>query len=113
MDLLSAASPEPGILDMKPALVSGSLPGKRGEILLAHDFASRLGITPGAAATMIVGTMNGATSTANVTIAGTFRFGTPAMDRAMVVVDIADARAALDMDDAAGEIVGFFRGRIL
>ena len=109
VDLFSAASPEPGILDLTPALVSGSLPGKRGEILLAHDFASRLGIAPGATATMIVGTMNGATATANVTVAGTFRFGTPAMDRAMAIVDIADARAALDMDDAAGEVIGFFR----
>ena len=109
VDLFSGGSPEPGILDLKPALVSGSLPGKTGEILLAHDFASRLGIAPGAAATMIVGTMNGATSTANVTVAGTFRFGTPAMDRAMAIVDITDARAALDMDEAAGEIVGFFR----
>jgi putative ABC transport system permease protein len=109
LDLFSAGSPEPAILDLKPALVSGSLPGKRGEILLAHDFASRLGIAPGAAATMIVGTMNGATSTANFTIAGTFRFGAPAMDRAMAILDIADARAALDMEDAAGEIAGFFR----
>jgi putative ABC transport system permease protein len=31
------------------------------------------------------------------------------MDRAMAIVDIADARAVLDMDDAAGEIIGFFR----
>jgi putative ABC transport system permease protein len=109
VDLFSVTSPEPGILDLKPALVSGTLPGKKGEILLAHDFASRLGIAPGAAATMIVGTMNSATSTANFTIAGTFRFGTPAMDRAMAVMDIADARAVLDMEDAAGEIVGFFK----
>jgi putative ABC transport system permease protein len=109
VDLFTAASPEPGILDLKTALISGSLPGKRGEILLAHDFASRLGIAPGAAATMIVGTMNGATSTANVTVSGTFRFGTPAMDRAMAIVDITDARAALDMEDASGEIIGFFK----
>ena len=109
VDLFSGASPEPGILDLEPALVSGSLPGKKGEILLAHDFASRLGIAPGATATMIVGTMYGGTSTANFTVTGTFRFGAPAMDRAMAIIDIADARAALDMDDAAGEIVGFFR----
>jgi putative ABC transport system permease protein len=58
---------------------------------------------------MIVGTMYGGTSTANFTMTGTFRFGAPAMDRAMAIMDIADARAALDMEDAAGEIVGFFK----
>ena len=30
VDLFSGASPEPGILDLKPALVSGALPRKRG-----------------------------------------------------------------------------------
>jgi putative ABC transport system permease protein len=109
VDLFSRGSPEPRILDLEPALVSGSLPGKKGEILLAHAFASRLSVSPGARATLIAGTMYGGTSTVNVTITGTFRFGAPAMDRAMAIMDIADARAALDMDNAAGEIIGLFR----
>lgn len=108
VDLLSAASPERDILDLGPALVRGSMPRKPGEVLLAHEFASRLGIAPGATVTLIVSTMYGGMATTNFTVAGTFRFGTPAVDRGMMIVDIADARAALDMDDAAGEIVGFF-----
>jgi len=108
-DLFSASSPEPGILNLEPALISGSLPRKRGEILLSHAFASRLGVAPGDTATLIAGTMYGSMATANFTIVGTFRFGAPAMDRGTMIIDIADARAALDMDDAAGEIVGFFR----
>ena len=32
-----------------------------------------------------------------------------AMDRGAIVADIADIQAALDMEDAAGEILGFFR----
>jgi putative ABC transport system permease protein len=109
VDLFSAASPERGILDLQPALVSGSLPRSKGEILVSNDFAARLGVAPGNTATLIVSTMYGGMATANFTIVGTFRFGAPAMDRGMMIVDIADARAALDMDDAAGEIVGFFR----
>jgi len=108
-DLFSAATPERGILDLGPALVSGSLPRNKGEILISHDFASRLGIAPGRTATLIAGTMYGGMTTANFTVAGTFRFGAPAMDRGMMIIDVADARAVLDMDDAAGEIVGFFR----
>ncbi len=109
VDLFSAGSPEPGILDLEPALVRGALPRQSGEILLADEFAANLGIGPGATVTLIAGTMHGGMATANFTIAGTFRFGAPAMDRGMMIVDIADARAALDMDDAAAEIVGFFR----
>lgn len=109
VDLLSPGSPEPGILDLQPALVSGSLPAGRGEALLAHDFASRLGVAPGSTITLIAGTMYGGMATANLTVCGTFRFGAPAMDRGMMILDVADARAVLDMDDAAGEIAGFFR----
>ncbi|MBN2345378.1 MAG: ABC transporter permease, partial [Candidatus Aminicenantes bacterium] len=109
VDLLSAGSPEPGILDLGPALIRGALPKERGEILLANDFASRLGVAPGATVTLIAGTMYGGMATANFTVAGTFRFGAPAMDRGMMILDVADARAVLDMDDATGEIVGFFR----
>lgn len=109
VDLFSPGSPEPEILDLQPALASGSLPAGRGEVLLAHEFASRLGAAPGTVVTLIAGTMFGGMATANFTVAGTFRFGAPAMDRGMMILDIADARAVLDMDDAAGEIAGFFR----
>ena len=40
-------------------------------------------------------------------VSGTVRFGTSIMDRGAMIVDISDARLALDMDDAAGEILGF------
>jgi putative ABC transport system permease protein len=109
VDLFSANSPEPAILDLGTALASGSVPARRGEVLIAHEFASRLGVSPGAIVTLIAGTMYGGMTTANFTVAGTFRFGAPAMDRGMIILDVADARAVLDMDDAAGEIVGFFR----
>jgi putative ABC transport system permease protein len=109
VDLFSGASPEPGILDLEPALVRGALPRKPGEILLADEFAANLGIGPGATATLIASTMNGGMATTNFIVAGTFRFGAPAMDRGMMIVDLADARAVLDMDDAAAEIAGFFR----
>jgi putative ABC transport system permease protein len=110
VDLFSAASPETAILELGPALVRGSLPQKPGEVLLADDFASRLGVAPGATVTLIAGTMTGGMATANFIVAGTFRFGAPAMDRGMMISDIAGMRPVLDMDDDAGEILGFFRG---
>ncbi|MCX6555728.1 MAG: FtsX-like permease family protein [Candidatus Aminicenantes bacterium] len=108
-DLFSTASPEKSILNLELALVRGVLPQKKGEVLLADEFAANLGIGPGATVTLIASTMYGGMATANFTVAGTFRFGAPAMDRSMMIADISTIRALLDMDDAAGEIVGFFR----
>lgn len=110
VDLFSAASPERAILDLGAALARGRLPLTAREVLLADEFAANLGIDPGATATVIASTMYGGMSTANLTVSGTFRFGAPAMDRGMMIADIAAIRALLDMEDAAGEIVGFFRG---
>lgn len=109
VDLLSPASPEPGLLNLEKALVRGRLPEKTGEILLSDDFARRLGIEPGGKATLMTSTMNGSLSVQNFTMAGTVRFGIGVMDRGAVIADLGDARAALDMDDGAGEILGFFR----
>jgi putative ABC transport system permease protein len=46
----------------------------------------------------------------NYIVAGTIVFGTPAMDQGSVILDITDVRAALDMNDAAGEILGYLPG---
>ena len=108
IDLLSAGSPEPGIFKLDQALVRGRTPQQAGEILVSEDFARRLNVQPGETATLISVTMQGSMAVANFTVAGTIRFGMEAMDRGAMIADIADVRAALDMEDAAGEILGFF-----
>ena len=45
---------------------------------------------------------------ANFTISGTVSFGVTAMDRGAIIVDLADIQGVLDMQDAAGEVLGFF-----
>jgi putative ABC transport system permease protein len=42
-------------------------------------------------------------------VSGTVRFGMRALDRGAIIIDITDAQAALDMADATGEILGFFK----
>ena len=86
----------------------GRTPQKAGEILISEDFARRLNVGPGDTATLISGTMTGSMAVANFTVTGTLRFGMEAMDRGAMIADIADIQAALDMEDAAGEILGFF-----
>jgi len=108
VDLLSAGSAEPGIFKLEEVLVRGRVPQRPGEILLSEDFARRLNVQPGDIATLISVTMPGSMAVANFTVAGTIRFGMEAMDRGAMVADTADIQAALDMEDAAGEILGFF-----
>jgi putative ABC transport system permease protein len=105
--LLDEGSPERDILQLEQSLVKGKIPDRPGEILISDDFASRLGLEVGDEATLISSTMYGSFATANFTLAGTVRFGITAMDRAAMIADITDIQDALDMTDAAGEILGF------
>ncbi len=108
VDLLSHQSPEIATLNIRKSMVRGRLPKKSGEILIGDEFAQKLGVNPGDTVTLISSTMHGSMSMQNFTIAGTVRFGINAMDRAAVLVDIADIRPVLDMNDAAGELLGYF-----
>jgi putative ABC transport system permease protein len=112
VDLLSPGSPEPGLLGLKRTLVRGRLPRAAGEILVGEALAKRLGLEPGGKVTLISSTMHGAMSMANLTVAGTIRFGMRAMDQTGLIADLADIRKALDMEDAAGEILGLPRDGI-
>ena len=108
VDLLSEESPERAMLNLENAVKSGRLPEKQGEILISDDFARRLDIQPGQTATLIGSTMYGNMATANFTVVGMIHFGITALDRGTMVADLADIQLALDMEDAAGEILVFF-----
>ncbi|MGD1044789.1 MAG: FtsX-like permease family protein [Bacteroidota bacterium] len=108
VDILSQGSPELKILNIKNAIVRGRSIQNRNEMLISEELAQKLGIQPGQTATLISSTMNGSMTTANFTIAGTVLFGVGAMDRGAVIADIADIQQMLDMQQGAGEILGFF-----
>jgi putative ABC transport system permease protein len=108
VDLLSANSnKEKKRLNLVKALVRGQLPVTSGEILLSEEFAVRLGLGIGDQVTFLGATMNGGMAIENFVLAGTLRFGLPAMDRAAMIADLADAQTVLDMHDASGEILGY------
>lgn len=109
VDLLSPSSPETATLNLERSLVRGHLPEKSNEMLIGEDFSSRLGINPGDTATLLGSTMHGSMTLHNFVIAGTVRFGVTAMDRGAMLTDLADTERALDMQDAAGEVLGYFR----
>ena len=108
VDLIDPESPEHAVLNLTDALVSGHLPAAPGEILLSEIFASRLGVSRGETVTLISTTMHGSLATANFTVVGTVRFGVSAVDRGALLADVGDIQWALDMQDGASEVLGFF-----
>ena len=109
IDLLGKESEEVERLNLRKSLVRGKMPEQSGEILISDLFSSKLDVEPGDKVTLIGSTMNGSMAMYNFTIAGTVSFGNDILDRGAIIADIEDARIALDMPDAAGEIPGFFR----
>jgi putative ABC transport system permease protein len=108
IDLLSPKSKERERFNLEKSLVKGKLPSKPGEALISDLFAVKFHVKPGDKFTLFGTTMNGGMAFKNLTIAGTIRFGSSALDRGAIITDISDAQAALEMEDAAGEILGFF-----
>ncbi len=109
VNILSPESPEHSLFDWKRALVAGRLPEARKEALLSHELARTMGIKPGETATLISSTMYGSMAVVNFKIVGFIRFGITALDRGALIADLRDIQEALDMEDAAGEILGFYR----
>lgn len=110
LDLLSGDRTEADRFNLSKSLVRGQLPEKKGEILISEVFSQKLKINPGDTATLIGSTMNGSMAMYNFVVSGTVVFGVTTMDNGTVIADIKDIQTALDMDDAAGEIVGYFAG---
>jgi putative ABC transport system permease protein len=56
--------------------------------------------------------MYGSMAMQNFTITGTLIFGVAMMDRGAIIADISDIQIVLDMKDASGEILGYFKNNI-
>lgn len=107
-DLLSENSKEDERLNLSASIIRGTMPKAPGEVLLSETFSEKLKVNPGDMVTLIGSSMNGSMIMYNLKVAGTILFGSNALDRGTIIADIEDVRLALDMNDAAGEITGFF-----
>jgi putative ABC transport system permease protein len=100
---------EPEVWRLDGILAQGGLPAGDNEALLGRPLADALGISVGDRLTLISSTLHGAMATHTFTISGLVETGIAMLDDVLVIVDLEDARFALDMEDAASEIVGFRR----
>ncbi|TKJ41157.1 hypothetical protein CEE37_05675 [candidate division LCP-89 bacterium B3_LCP] len=107
IDLLDSASTEVERLNLNQSLVRGRLPEEPGEMVISDDFAQALDVEIGDLATLIGATANGGMAVFNFRLVGTVSFGISALDRSAMLADITDIQYALDMEDGAGEILGF------
>ncbi|MEZ4884293.1 MAG: FtsX-like permease family protein [Chitinophagales bacterium] len=112
INLLGKESGEAKRMNIESSIVTGNLPDERGEALIGHDFAQKLGLKIGDEFTYFGTTMNGSMSFQNFKISGTIRYGMAAMDRGALVIDIADAQKMLDMEDGTGEVLGFLKSKV-
>lgn len=112
LDILTAGSSELKRMNIEQSLVSGRLPKAQGEALMSDDFAKKLQLTLGDEITYFGTTMEGSMTFQNFKLVGTIRFGTAAMDKGTIIIDVSDAQAMLDMEDGAGELLGFLNSGV-
>tara|TARA_Y100001970_G_scaffold234291_1_gene292533 strand:- start:282 stop:1562 length:1281 start_codon:yes stop_codon:yes gene_type:complete len=107
IDLFSTNSRQIEMWDLDKKLRSGRLPSKPNEVLFSTKLANRLSVEPGMKITFIGATMHGAFGTYNFNLVGTFSLEMGPVDKDMMLLDISGAQIALDMENAASEILGF------
>jgi putative ABC transport system permease protein len=109
IDMLSDCSDETDRMNISKSVRQGRLPERRGEILVSESLSGKLKVKPNDTISLISSTMYGEYSVYNFVISGTVEFGTTSLDRGTIIADISDVREALNMEDATGEIVGYFK----
>ncbi len=109
IDLLSPDSKEVKRMNIPNSIVKGALPQKQGEALISDDFANKFNVSVGDEVTLFGSTMNGSMMFQTFTVSGTIKFGNAMLDRGAIFMDIRDAQMALDMEDAASEILGYYK----
>jgi putative ABC transport system permease protein len=98
-------------MNLRSNLVSGKFPAKPAEILLSDQLFHKMNLKLGDKVTLISNGMYGDMAMYNFYVSGTLHFGINVLDRGMIIADIEDIRTALGMENASGEILGFFTGK--
>ena len=107
LDLLSPDSPELARLKLRDSLTRGRLPKNPRELLLGYQLGKNLDVDLGSRITLIGQTFDSGLATDNFTVVGFIRFGVFAMDKKMVLIDLADAQVTFDMENMVTDWLGY------
>lgn len=105
---LTGSNDEINRMDLKSKLLTGRFPLHKGEILVTDELCKKMNLHINDKVTLMSVTMYGDMAMYNFNICGIIHFGTEALDKGLIMADIEDVRNALDMNNAAGEVLGFF-----
>ena len=108
IDFFSEESRQVEIWELKKSLTEGDLPSRSNDAINSSKLADQLNVSIGEKVTFIGSTMDNAFATYNFYVTGTFNLRKGQTDRQMMLVDISGARNALDMNNAASAIFGFY-----
>ena len=107
IDFLSDNSSQIDVWDINKKIVEGKLFSDNNQALLSSKLAERLNVKTNDIVTFIGSTMDGAFLTYNFMVSGIIDLNIGPIDKDMMIVDIKGAEFALDMDNAASEILGY------
>ena len=108
LDLKSPNSNEIDRLRLKSSLVAGTLPKGFNEMLMGVQLAEVLDASVGQSVTLLGQSFDGGMVADNYKISGLVRFGITAMDKKMVLIDLADAQNTFYMEDMVTDWLGYF-----
>ncbi|MBI9067009.1 MAG: FtsX-like permease family protein [Salinivirgaceae bacterium] len=109
IDMLSPDSKELERMNILKSIVKGRVPNKQGEAIISDNFAEKFNVNVGDELTVFGSTMYGSMMFKTFIVSGTISFGNAFLDRGAIIIDISDAQMALDMQDAASELLGYFK----
>tara|TARA_B100000965_G_scaffold228608_1_gene191386 strand:+ start:4501 stop:5784 length:1284 start_codon:yes stop_codon:yes gene_type:complete len=107
IDFLSKNSKQLDIWDIKNKIIDGRMVSSNNEVLLSEKLSNRLNISSGDIVTYIGATMYGGFATYNFLVVGIYDLNLGPIDKDMMIVDLGGAQNALDMNNAASEILGY------
>ncbi len=94
-------------LRLEESLIDGKIPEQDKEMLMGDQLAKTLNIELNQAVTLLGQSFDGGLVMDNYRVVGLVKFGVSAMDKKMVLIDLADAQDSFYMEDMITDWLGF------
>lgn len=107
IEMLEKGSTERKRLNLEQSVMEGVVPSHAKEMLVGYKLAEALELNLGDTVTLLGQNFDGGMATDNYQVVGFVRFGLAAMDKKMVLIDLADAQQTFYMEEMVTDFLGF------